>query len=66
MQKIDVLFWRKRLCLQNRTNQNVVDFYENVDNAFRKKVYMQMGEKGSNELFSTLNCDIIIALEGCL
>ena len=64
MLKKDVLFLIKRLCLQNRTNQNVVDFYENVDNAFGKKVYVQMGEKGLNELFSALNCDIIMILEG--
>lgn len=33
MWKKGVLFLIKRLCLQNRTNQNVVDFYENVDGA---------------------------------
>ena len=42
MRKIEVLFWRKRLCLQNRTNQNVVDFYENVDNGFEKCSFMKL------------------------
>ena len=51
MQKIDVLFWRKRLCLQNRTNQNVVDFYENIDNAFGKKFMCKWDKKAQMNCF---------------